>query len=395
MLAPGGSGTTVRKQLNEDQQTVLWAETPVAENPDYLTRQLITYIGNKRALLGQISLAVERVQQRLGVGKLRCFDVFSGSGVVSRLLKSHSSFLVSNDLEEYSSIIGRCFLANRSEVNREMLRAYVEELNERVATEELPTGFIEEMYSPRDERLITKEDRVFYTKSNARRIDNYRRLIDRTVPGGLRDFFLAPLLSEASIHANTAGIFKGFYKDKDTKIGRFGGSGSDALLRIMGDITLETPLFSEFECDYQVLQKDANAAAKEVFDMDLAYLDPPYNQHPYGSNYFMLNLVARYERPQQVSPVSGIPGDWNRSGYNVRSKALRLMTDLVRHLDARFLLVSFNNEGFINPTDMRSMLEDFGSVEVMETQYNAFRGSRSFRDRSIHVTEHLFLVERK
>jgi len=381
-------------QVNEAQQMALWADAPVAENQEYLTRQLITYIGNKRSLLGQISQAVERIKRRCGADTLRCFDVFSGSGVVSRLLKAHASYLVSNDLEEYAGIMGRCFLANRSQVDMKLLEQYVEDFNARVVNGNLPRGFIEEMYSPEDEESITKDDRVFYTKSNARRIDNYRRLID-TVPDQHRDFLLAPLLSEASIHANTAGVFKGFYKNRHTKIGQFGGSGSDALLRILGDITLSPPILSELECDYEVLQEDANQAARQVANLDLAYLDPPYNQHPYGSNYFMLNLIARYERPEQVSRVSGIPTDWNRSGYNVRSESLKLMTDLVEHLDSRFLLISFNDEGFIPPDEMRTMLNRFGSVETIEMQYNAFRGSRSFENRSIHVTEHLFLVERR
>ncbi len=371
----------------------LWADAPVAENLEYLSEQLITYIGNKRALLGEISAAVERVKRRLNKDRLRCFDVFGGSGVVSRLLKQHASFLVCNDLEDYAAIIGRCYLANRSDVDVGLLRQIVDDLNSRVLTEPLPPGFIEEMYSPRDETCITKEDRVFYTKNNARRMDNYRRMIEEA-PRDTRDFLLAPLLSEASVHANTAGVFKGFYKNRHTKIGQFGGSGSDALLRILGDITLDVPVLSTFECECEVLQEDANAAARHITDLDLAYIDPPYNQHPYGSNYFMLNLLARYERPVHISRVSGIPKDWHRSGYNVRAESLGLMTDLVQSIDARFLLISFNNEGFIPPAAMRALLDEVGYVEVVEMQYNAFRGSRSFMNRSLHVTEHLFLVER-
>ena len=37
--------------------------------------------------------------------------------------------------------------------------------------------------------------------------------------------------------------------------------------------------------------------SREYADLDLAYFDPPYNQHPYGSNYFMLNLLVHYRRP--------------------------------------------------------------------------------------------------
>ena len=92
----------------------------------------------------------------------------------------------------------------------------------------------------KDENQITAEDRVFYTRDNARRLDNYRRMLP-SVPSDLREMVLGPLLSEASIHANTAGVFKGFYKDRHTGIGRFGGSNGDALLRIRGPIRLAPP----------------------------------------------------------------------------------------------------------------------------------------------------------
>ena len=364
------------------------------ESPDYLQRQIITYIGNKRALLGHIGQVVEDVKRRLGKDRLRVFDVFSGSGIVSRYLKAHASSIVSNDIEDYAAIAGRCHLRNRSTVDLQALSEIVDEMNRRVEEEPLKTGFIEELYAPRDEEHITKEDRVFYTRDNARRLDGYRRMIDMA-PEDVRELLLAPLLSQASVHSNTAGVFKGFYKNRETKIGQFGGTGSDALVRIKGKIVLEPPVLSRYECDYEVLQEDANDAARRVGDLDLAYIDPPYNQHPYGSNYFMLNLLVRYERPEKISRVSGIPAEWQRSGYNVRAKSLPLMRDLLHALDAKFLLVSFNNEGFIATDEMRALLEEVGSVEVLETPYNAFRGSRNFNNRPIHVTEQLFLVERR
>ena len=363
------------------------------ENPDYLSRQIVTYIGNKRALLGHIGQVVQDVKRRLGKDRLRVFDVFSGSGIVSRYMKAHASSLISNDIEDYAAVVGRCFLRNRSTVDLQSLTEITDELNRRAEVEQLPTGFIEELYAPRDEKYITREDRVFYTRDNARRLDGYRRMID-DVPEDMQGLLLGPLLSRASIHSNTAGVFKGFYKNRETKIGQFGGTGSDALVRIMGKIVLEPPVLSRFECDYEVLQEDANSAARRVGDLDLAYIDPPYNQHPYGSNYFMLNLLVRYERPERISRVSGIPAEWRRSGYNVRTKSLPLMRDLLHNIDARFILVSFNNEGFITTHEMRVLLEEIGTVEVLETPYNAFRGSRNFNNRPIHVTEQLFLVEK-
>ena len=380
--------------IESERQKLLWNGDPAAENPEYLSRQLITYIGNKRALLGRIGGAVERVKLRLGKDKLAIFDAFSGSGVVSRFFKAHASLLVSNDIEGYAAVIARCYLSNKSDVDFAAVRELVDDLNDRVDAAPFPTGFIEELYAPKDESRITKDDRVFYTKSNARRLDNYRRLIEDSPPE-FKDILLAPLLSEASVHTNTAGIFKGFYKNRNTGVGQFGGAGADALTRIMGEIRLEPPVLSDFECDCVVYQEDANTLVRELKDIDLMYVDPPYNQHPYGSNYFMLNLLARYERPKRISRVSGIPVDWRRSGYNKRAKSLPLLGDLLAKSSAPFILVSFNNEGFISADAMLSTLNDLGEVEVVKTKYNAFRGSRNFDNRPIHVTELLFLVERR
>ena len=369
-------------------------EPPLAESPAYLTRQLITYIGNKRSLLPHIGAAVAHAKRRLAKPRLRTLDAFSGSGVVSRYLKAHSSLVVSNDFEDYAAIIARCFLANRSEIDVAALSNIVADLNRRAQSADLPTGFIEDLYAPADENNIAPTDRVFYTKRNARLLDNYRRLIDE-YPAQYRDLLLGPLLSEASVHSNTAGVFKGFYKNRATGIGQFGGTGKDALTRIKGEIRLAPPVLSRFECDYRVLQHDANHLPRVVRNIDFAYIDPPYNQHPYGSNYFMLNLLANYRRPRQVSRVSGIPPDWRRSGYNVKAKSLSLLLDLLENLDAPFVLLSFNSDGFIPRAELEASLARLGAVQSYAIPYNTFRGSRNLRGRDIHVAEHLFLLEKK
>ena len=379
----------------EDYQPESNDDCSLAEDPNYLSEQLITYIGNKRALLGQIGKAVMYVKKRTGKEHLRVFDAFSGSGVVSRFLKAHASFIVSNDFEDYAAVIARCYLRNRGSVNFIALSEIVEELNARVADEPLPKGFIETLYAPKDESEIRKDDRVFYTTTNARRLDNYRRMIDRNSSQIFTICFWVPFLSTASVHSNTAGVFKGFYKDRITGVGQYGGTGLDALKRIKGKIKLEIPVFSKYECDYQILQDDTNKVASQIKEIDLAYIDPPYNQHPYGSNYFMLNLLVHYKRPDKISRVSGIPSDWRRSGYNVRTKSLPLLEGLLHKIDARFLLISFNNEGFISPDEMRAMLQKIGAVDEFSVRYNTFRGSRNLRNRTIHVTEQMFLVERK
>ncbi|MCL2190400.1 MAG: DNA adenine methylase [Treponema sp.] len=362
------------------------------EKKEYLSRQLITYIGNKRALLDFIGEGIEKVRRRTGKAKLRVFDVFSGSGIVARYCKRFSELLVVNDLEKYSATINGCYLSNESGLDLALLREYHAWLARR-ADAGLAGGMISELYAPDDDGDIKPGERVFYTTRNAMYIDTVRQAIDG-LPAPARKYFLAPLLSEASIHVNTAGVFKGFYKDKSTGVGQFGGRSRDALDRITGDIHLPFPVFSNFDCETLVLGGDANRVIDTAPEVDIAYLDPPYNQHPYGSNYFMLNLIHDYRRPERVSAVSGIPENWNRSDYNKGHRALDSLADLVANVKSKYVLVSFNSEGFIGMGRMRDMLEKMGRVEIMETRYNAFRGSRNLAGRGTHVEEYLFLLEK-
>lgn len=371
-------------------------ETPAdgsaqAEDSAYLTSQLITCIGNKRALLPFIGQALAIVNSELGAERLDMLDAFAGSGVVSRYFKRFSRKLISNDLEIYAGVIAGCYLANANAIDLKSLQAAHHDVCAAVERRQIDTGIIRCNYAPADDHNIQPGERVFYTVENARRLDTFRTLIG-DLPGWMQPFLLGPLLSAASVHANTSGVFKGFYKDRSSGLGRFGGSAGDALTRIMGRIELPFPVFSRHSSEVEVHCHDANQLVRTIGPVDVAYFDPPYNQHPYGSNYFMLNLLCDYQRPQRVSHISGIPTDWKRSDYNRAGVAARTFADLVENTDARYILVSYSNEGFIQPDEMRDILARRGRVRVLERPYNTFRGSRNLQNRSLHVKERLFLV---
>lgn len=361
------------------------------EDPQFLQEQLITYIGNKRALLPLIGEAVKTVRGSLNGEKLRFLDIFSGSGVVSRFMKRHASLVIANDLEAYSRVTNLCYLTNRSEVSEKLLDETAAWLADRI--EKSPfDGFIRELYAPRNDRRITTKDRVFYTCRNAAYLDSARAAIAE-LPAPLQPLFLAPLLAEASIHVNTSGVFKGFYKNA-RGTGQFGGHGRNALQRILGEIEIRKPVLSRFECESVVYQEDANLLVARLPEVDLAYIDPPYNQHPYGSNYFLLNLLVDYVRPTEISPVSGIPKDWKRSRYNQRKEASDALFELIDALKAKYCLISYNSEGFIPHGAFIENLARYGEVSVCQTSYNTFRGSRNLRERPIHVTEFLYLLKK-
>lgn len=365
--------------------------TEIDLSSKYFLKHLITYIGNKRKLLPFINVGINHVKHQLGKNEITSLDGFAGSGVVSRLLKYHSSHLISNDFEDYTKTVNTAYLANKSEVDMKLLEEAINFLNSNKLKKTGSDYFISNNYAPKDDANILPGERVFYTTKNAQIIDNIRYLIDEVDPA-VAQYCLANLIIKASIHNNTSGVFKGFHK-KDG-IGHFGGRGENALERIKGEISLEMPIFSDRECAVTVTQKDTNQLVQEIDEVDLVYYDPPYNQHPYGSNYFMLNIINGGKPVPIQSGVSGIAEDWQRSAYNKTKPAEMAMDDLLLNTKAKFILISYNNEGIIPYENFKAIVSKHGTWDVYEQDYNTYRGSRNLNGRSIKVKELLWLLKK-
>ena len=98
-------------------------------NNEYLTSQIITYMGNKRKLLSQIEDVIDRIQKELGKNALNIGDGFSGSGIVSRLLKTKGDQLYVNDIAGYSKTLNECYLSNPTNQCLQKINEYMEEAN--------------------------------------------------------------------------------------------------------------------------------------------------------------------------------------------------------------------------------------------------------------------------
>lgn len=360
------------------------------EDKKYLTEQIITYMGNKRKLLKYIANEIELIMKELNLEKCVICDLFSGSGVVARMLKQYSTKLIANDLEKYSYIINDCYLTNYDEFDEETYN----KLLEGIKSKPLVEGVISKNYAPSDDNNIMDGERVFYTHKNAMLIDTYRNTIEE-LPNEYRKFFLAPLLCEASIHVNTNGNFKGFFKSKKTNIGKFGGDGENALDRIMGDIELHMPIFSSHKCDVELYNEDANELVKKLNNIDIAYIDPPYNEHPYASNYFMLNTIANNELGEELSQICGIPKKWNKSMYNKMRRAYKAFEELISNIDTKYAIISYNNEGIIPIDELKEMLSRYGVLKTVEIDYYTYKGCKNRKERNNDVTEYLFVLDKR
>lgn len=344
---------------------------------NYVQQPMITYIGNKRKLVDTIEEVVKQLKPS------SCVDAFSGSGVVSRMLLTHCDSLYVNDLEKYCEVISKCYLNKPSWADQDEITEHIDAMNECPDKE----GIISELYAPKDSSNVQDGERCFYTKENANRIDGMIDYIDKNVSDNLKPYCLGPLIVKASIHTNTSGVFKGFHK------GGWGGTGGHAQERILKRIKVDYPLWLDSSKNVEVHRLDACEFLEKIPTVDLIYLDPPYNQHPYGSNYFMLNLICTNERPQTISKVSGIPKDWNKSEYNSKKSIKKAMerTLQLATSKSKYTLVSYNNEGFITPAEWEVILKPY-KYDKIEIEYNCYRGSRNLKNRSHKVKEFLFVI---
>ncbi len=175
-----------------------------------------------------------------------------------------------------------------------------------------------------------------------------------------------------------------------------GGQTQTALYRITGDLTLSRAVFFDNGQENEVLCQDAQRVAEELQEeLDVVYLDPPYNQHPYGSNYHVLNSVALWDKPTLTKQItrhgdkSAIRTDWRterRSAYNYRDEAAQAYRKLITTLNARYILTSYSTDGMIPLRDMLRTNAERGHVHIEMKGYKRYRvSSQRFSHKPMNV----------
>lgn len=358
---------------------------------DFVFNQLIPYIGNKRKLLDLIAQSLKHTTK----SEVPTFlDIFAGSGVVARLAKTLGYRVIANDWEPYAKAINGCYIGNNTPPEFKALGGYDKAL---ALLNSLPprVDWITEHLCPRDDdKYDIAVDRMFYMRKNGMRIDAIRHQIVEWRASGIIDdneqnCLLAPLLYQACYTSNTSGVFKGFHNG-------WGGQTKTALYRIAGDLCLTPAVFFDNGYDNQVLCSDAQRVAENMRDeeLDVTYLDPPYNQHPYGSNYHVLNSVALWDKPELSKTItpgtkSAIRLDWRterRSPYNYTDEAAKAYAKLLQTLNSRFILTSYSTDGFIPLEKMLEANIKRGHVRVEMKGYKRYRvSSQRFSNKPMNV----------
>ncbi|MBV1835097.1 DNA adenine methylase [Novacetimonas pomaceti] len=380
-----------------------WNRTAHSANStdNYLFSQLIPYIGNKRKLLPLIARAIAATGEN--PRETDFVDLFSGTGVVSRMAKKMGFRVIANDWEPYGEILNLCYLATQGPPVYFDGVAYADVIARLNALPPVD-GWVTRHLCPDDDVAYdVARDRMFYMRKNGRRIDAMREQIARWEDAGMlsptqRACLLAPLLFSACYNSNTSGLFKGFHNG-------WGGQTGTALYRIAGDLCLRPAMFVDNGCDNVVLRADAQEVAQDLGRYlsrpAIAYIDPPYNQHPYGANYHVLNSIALWDRPALSPKISGrdkaaIRTDWRtvrRSAYNYRDRATRAYARLLNTLPVRWIATSYSTDGMIALRDMVAANHALGEVRVFSRGYKRYRVSSQRFSRKPMNVEFILLTQ--
>lgn len=310
---------------------------------------MIKYIGSKRTLVPRILAYAKAIRERTGASSF-C-DMFTGTTRVAQALKRAHFDVTANDLASYSEVLAITYIEADADQHRGPLTAAkIAHLNSLPGRD----GYFTQTFCV---------DSRYFQPGNGRRIDAIREEIDRISDDRVeRAMLLTSLLEAADRVDSTTGLQMAYLKDWAP--------------RSFNAMELRMPLL--IPGAGVALRQDANALAATMPAVDIAYLDPPYNQHSYFSNYHIWETLVRDDSPESYGVAKKrIDCRVTKSDYNAKGRAWATFESLVRAIPARHLIVSFSNEGYFAHDDLVTLLEStFGEVEAVPVDFRRYVGAQ-------------------
>lgn len=304
------------------------------------------YLGSKETLTDSIRALLR--DHNLLQGNLVFFDAFCGMGSVADSMKSIYSHIIINDSLKCSTIFTRGRLyANHCTFERLGFDpfAFFNDNNNTIH------GFIYQNYS------LGGSERMYFSEDNAARIDYFRMQIeDWKEHGQITEeeyvYLLACLLESVSDVSNTAGVYGAFLKHWDK--------------RALKPIVFSKIDSNEGQCNIVESQNDKIENIISDIECDILYLDPPYTQNQYGTQYHLLETLILNDNPP-ISRVTGSrPTTPMRSNWSKMYHAHILFEKVVAETRASHIVLSYNNDGFMSKDYIEKTLKRLGVEETYD-----------------------------
>lgn len=308
---------------------------------------MIKYIGSKRVLVPAIMEIVR------GLPSVRTvFDAFSGTARVGHALKAAGYAVVANDHNAYAATLARCYV----EADREDVLADAERLVAEFNRLPGRPDWFTETYCVKSR---------FFKPKNGGRIDAIREAIAaKGLPPELEAVMLVSLMEAADRVDSTTGVQMAYLKEWAPR------AANDLCLRVP-DVLPRAAGGKGRACEL-----DAIAAARAT-PADVAYLDPPYNQHKYLGNYHVWESLIRWDKPEVYGTAcKRVDCRARKSDFNSRRAFERALGELLAAIRSPWIVLSFNDEGFLERQVAERLLSSRGRVTVLERPYQRYVGAR-------------------
>lgn len=296
-------------------------------------------------------------------------DIFAGTGVVAHRALQRYERVVVNDFLHSNNIMYRAFFSP-DEWSEKKVQDIINEFN---AINAKKIG----------ENYFSKNFGGKYFYHDTAKIVGYIRGKLQTMKKNLTDkeyaVLMASLIYSIDRHANTMGHFDAYHHKAP--------AANQFQMRM-----IEAESYDGVE----IHKEDANLLARQV-NVDLTYLDPPYNSRQYSRFYHVYENLVQWKKPKLYGTALK-PKEENMSDY-CRNAAFKAFTDLVSHIRSRYLVVSYNNtyhskstssENKIKLEQLEEVLSKCGRTQVFNHEFKAFNsGKTEFDDHR----EYLFITE--
>lgn len=339
------------------------------------------YIGNKTRLLSFIneSIASAKLPQS-GI----FIDIFGGTGSVGKYFKDKKYKVIANDFMTYSYVAQYVLIKinqipSFKKVSQSGIFGVLQELNSTPPK----NGYVYDNFAPSG-----REKRQYFSDNNARKIDAIREKIqkwrnDKLLTEDEYYILVYSLIEAADFVANISGTYGAYLK----------------IWRSMAlkDLVLKIPDITDNNLKNAVFQEDANLLIKKISG-DILYLDPPYNERQYASNFHILETLAVWDKQELVGKTGQRDYSKKKSAYSQKKNSIKAFEDLIANANTKYIILSYNNEGIIPRDEIIKILNNKGVVTEYTTDYRRFRTERDHEKRQYKkcddkVVEHLYIVK--
>jgi adenine-specific DNA-methyltransferase len=307
---------------------------------------VIKYIGSKRRLvpvLGDLFASS---------GARTALDLFTGTTRVAQEFKRRQALVTAVDTARYSEIFARCYIETPAEtIDKDELDDAIAYLNG------LPgqPGYVTDAFCIQSR---------FFQPFNGERIDSIRDAIEREyVDSSLYPILLTSLIEAADRVDSTTGVQMAYVKEWAP--------------RSYNPLELRPPELLPGRG--RAVRGDARELVHQLGTFDFAYLDPPYNQHRYYTNYHIWETLVAWDSPEHYGVACkrlDSRSDETKSIFNMKKKMPGALAGVIRALDARVVVVSYNNEAWMTPEEIEDACAAHGYVATLAFDSKRYVGAQ-------------------